>query len=222
MICAGPKGGDVIGPLIKGSIYVHHCFASRIVAHLVHGYEELPEVADRFASLTCSATCPSEDLLGLLGSHTTLQPSSSASALPSTPILPLSTPSLSHSSLSPDLELLTHSIPSTPATSTSPASAPLSGISVGSYISNVPRYHNRDRSASPQRSSAGVLSLGQPQSCGCSDHPGQLRPYSERRSVSASSGDILFRRQGAEPATPAGDIVMDLCPVVQHLHHHNQ
>ncbi|KAG1764779.1 hypothetical protein EV702DRAFT_1204869 [Suillus placidus] len=62
-------------------------------------------------------------------------------------------------------ELRTHSIPSTPAASASPTSSPsFSGPSVGSNISNAPRYHNRDRSASPRRSSAediGVMSHGQ-------------------------------------------------------------
>ncbi|KAG1850412.1 hypothetical protein F4604DRAFT_1934413 [Suillus subluteus] len=149
-----PKGGDVIGPLIKGSIYPHHYFANHIATYLIQRYEDTAGIADHFTTLPCAAACPPEDSLGTPASSTSqpslFSPVVLSSSIPSTP-----TSSPSFASLSPHPEL-----PSTPATSESPAAMIffMTSASSSTSISSsslVSHYSNCDRSASPQRRDIG-------------------------------------------------------------------
>ncbi|KAG1732585.1 hypothetical protein EDB19DRAFT_1911975 [Suillus lakei] len=103
-----PKGGDVIGPLIKGSPYQHHCFADRIIVHLIQGYEDPPDIPDRFTTVLCNSACPPEDSVN---PH---EPEARPPA--SSPVI------------------YTQSIPSTPPTSASAFSTPSFALSTGNII----------------------------------------------------------------------------------------
>ncbi|KAG2127387.1 hypothetical protein BD769DRAFT_1775932 [Suillus cothurnatus] len=121
-----PKGGDVIGPLIKGSPYQHHCFANRVIAHLIQGYKDPPDIPDRFTTVPCNSACPPED---------SVNPHEPQTRTPA-----------------PSPAIYTQSVPSTPATSTSASSTPSFASSTSNVSASVPCYHNRDRSASPHAS----------------------------------------------------------------------
>lgn len=129
-------------------------------------------------------------------------------------------------------------VPSTPSTSVSAATTSSSNFSTGSNISssNLTRYHNRDRSASPGRTSAGNMFHTQSQSRGRTAE--RLTPYIQRHSVSSSPDNLVLdspelaasseplhstTSNGAAPSVQlVEDIVMDLRPVIQYRRHQNR